>query len=146
MAFSDDLAALVARQLERFMTLDRHRLAGQAANLDFWVGEARHALDVLDVLDGYDARFRRLELGQAESRARHGLGAPDRFDAPGTPDLPRRAPDGPRRVARRAVADAAHRFLLRCHREGLIPESRLRAACEQLGVGVDPTDVRPGRP
>lgn len=82
------------------------------ANLDFWVAEARHALDVLD---GYDARFR-----------------------------PRRAPDGSRRLARRAVADAAYRFLVRCHSEGLIPESRLRAACEQLHVGVDAMDVRRG--
>jgi hypothetical protein len=34
MSFSTDIAALVANQLSRFVTLNRHQLAGQAANPD----------------------------------------------------------------------------------------------------------------
>ena len=37
MSFSTDVAKLVADQLSRFVTLNPHQLAGQVANLDFWL-------------------------------------------------------------------------------------------------------------
>jgi hypothetical protein len=49
---------LVTAQLAKFATLNRHQLAGQVANLDFWLAEARHWLDVID---GYRPRFERLK-------------------------------------------------------------------------------------
>ena len=52
MSFSTDIAELVANQLSRFVTLNRHQLAGQAANLEFWVVQVRLALDTID---GYGA-------------------------------------------------------------------------------------------
>src|SRR5439155_5157227 len=68
MSFSENLAKVVADQLARFVTLNRHQLAGHVANLDFWVAQARHALEVID---GYQERFRRLKAGQAEYVATH---------------------------------------------------------------------------
>ncbi len=62
MAFSSDLAKLVADQLTRFVTLNRHQLAGQVANLDFWMAQVRNALETID---GYGVRFVRLSMNQA---------------------------------------------------------------------------------
>jgi len=56
---------------------------------------------------------------------------------------PHRAADAALKEARRALADAAYRFLIRCHKTGLLPQKQLRSACERIGVGVDLRDVRP---
>jgi hypothetical protein len=140
-SFSENLAKVVADQLTRFVTLNRHQLAGHVANLDFWLDQARH---VLAVIDGYEARFRRLKSAQAEYVTEHQTVtfSPVDPDIKGAPDLPRRVPDAARREARLAVTESAYRFLLRCYRDGLIPEPRLRAACGSLGISVDPTDLR----
>ena len=63
MSFSTDMAKLVADQLSRFVTLRPHQLAGQAANLDFWLAQVRHALSVID---GYGVRFIRLHAAQEQ--------------------------------------------------------------------------------
>ena len=141
MSFSEHMAKIVAEQLERFVTLNRHQLAGHVANLDFWVAQAHHALAVID---GYQERFHKLKAGQAEYVAAHGtvVSSPFDSDITGPPDLPRRVPDGSLRDARRAVADSTYRFLVRCCNDGLIAESRLRAICRNLDIGVETTDLR----
>ena len=48
MSFSEDMAKVVSDQSSRFVTLNRHPLAGQVMNLDFWIDQARHSLAVLD--------------------------------------------------------------------------------------------------
>jgi hypothetical protein len=40
MAYTLERAALIASQLERLATSNVHQLAGQFANLDFWLDEA----------------------------------------------------------------------------------------------------------
>lgn len=121
MAYSSDLANLTATQLRRFAALNRHQLAGHAANLDFWLAEARHGLDVLD---GYWPRFHRMKAVQADD------------------DRPRPVPDAELAEARKALGDAAYRFLLRCFHEALIDEPALRRACHGLGIGVEMTDLK----
>ena len=69
MSFSTDMAKLIANQLSRFVTLNRHQLAGQAANLDFWLAQVGHGLAVID---GYGMRFLRLHGARAiRRRPRH---------------------------------------------------------------------------
>ena len=141
MSFSENMAKVVADQLARFVTLNRHQLAGQVANLDFWVDQARHALEVID---GYEPRFQRLKAAQEGYVAEHNtliffLSDPG---IQGAPDPPRRVPHANLRDARRSVTEATYRFLVRCHHDGLIPESRLRAICDSLEIGVEATDLR----
>jgi hypothetical protein len=141
MSYSEQMAKVVADQLERFVTLNRHQLAGHVANLDFWVAQARHALEVID---GYQERFRRLKAGQAEHVARHQttVSSPLDADIKGPPEPPRRVPDASLREARRSVTEATYRFLVRCCNDGLIPEAQLRAVCNSLGIGVEASDLR----
>jgi hypothetical protein len=135
LSFSTDTANLVADQLSRFVTLNRHQLAGQAANLDFWIAEARHALAVID---DYGARFVRMHAAQEHSVRQHEatkfeLGAPDP-SAERRTTLPRRVPDCELQKARRSLVEAAVRFLDRCGHDGLVPERELADARRALGL------------
>jgi hypothetical protein len=141
-SFSTDLSNLVAEQLSRFVTLNRHQLAGQVANLDFWLAEVRHCLEVVD---GYGKRFQRLKSAQTKHVAEHHateFSLDDPCCTQGMPAPPRRVPDTEVRDARKTLCDAARRFLVRCFNEGFIEESVLRQACTDLGIGVDATDLR----
>jgi hypothetical protein len=141
MPFASDMADLVAKQLSRFVTLNRHQLAGQVANLDFWIEEVHHALKVID---GYGERFKSLKRAQAKHVAEHHTTAFALDDPCCTQSAPaqlRRVSDAELREARRALCDAAYRFLVRCFKEGLITDARLRAACETLGVSIDRADL-----
>ena len=141
MSFSENMAKVVADQLARFVTLNRHQLAGQVANLDFWVDQARHALEVID---GYGSRFRRLKAAQDEYVAEHNTLAffPSDPDIKGAPDPPRRVPHATLHDARRSVTEATYRFLVRCYNDGLILEPRLREICSSLDIGVEASDLR----
>ncbi|MDY3563580.1 hypothetical protein R5W23_005194 [Gemmata sp. JC673] len=119
MSFSTDMAKLVADQLSRFVTLNRHQLAGQVANLDFWIGQVRH---VLAGIDGYGARFVRMQAAQEHYVGHNGAITPgtEGYDPRTSPVAPRRVPDRELRQARRGVVDAARRLLERCREERLV--------------------------
>lgn len=144
MSFSEQIAKTVAEQLERFVTLNSYQLAGHLANLDFWLAQAKNALDVID---GYELRFQELKSGQESYIAKHKtttwrMGDPEFASPPGPP---RRVPSSELREARRAVVDAVYHFLIRLFNDGLIPESTLRKLCKDLDIGIDPTDLRQQR-
>ena len=106
MSFSTDMAKLVTEQLSRFNTLNRHQIAGQVANLDFWLAEVRHALDVLN---GYGSRFQLLKTAQAKHVKEHHTTEFFVID----PELPagpaplRKVPEKELKDARLALCDAA---------------------------------------
>jgi len=141
MSFSENLAKLVADQLERFVTLNRHQLAGHMGNLDFWIGQVRHSLQVID---GYQERFRRLHAEQTKYVAQHHTTT----HHPSDPELerpvppPKRVPDAALREARRSVTETTYRFLVRCFHDGFIPAKQVRTICDDLGIGVDPADLQ----
>ncbi len=140
--YSSDIADLLTSQLARFVTLNRHQLAGQVANLAFWLAEVRHCLEVID---GYEARFERLKAAQMNHAAKHGTAEFLLHDPCCTKQAaapPRRAPDSGLKGSRRSLCDATYRFLVRCFHEGLIGESGLRSDCDSLGISVEAGDLR----
>jgi hypothetical protein len=146
MAYSIDRAALLASQLERFAHSNVHQLAGQVANLDFWLDEAAHALRVLDE---YPQRFRRLRDAQVGWVEAHGTKVSDYCPicrggcefGPQTPPAPTRIPAEQIEEARVGLRHSAYRFLLRCHRSGQLDQAAVRAACERIAVVAEPEDL-----
>ncbi|MBX9625306.1 MAG: hypothetical protein K2X82_15980 [Gemmataceae bacterium] len=132
MSFSTDMAKLVADQLSRFVTLNPHQLAGQVENLDFWLGELRHALAVID---GYGVRFVRLHAAQERYVAAHHVTA-SVVDPCGVTERPppqvRRIPDRELRQARRALVEAATKFLERCRAAGMVADAAVSAALSEF--------------
>jgi hypothetical protein len=140
-SFSTNMAKLVTDQLSRFVTLNRHQLAGHVANLEFWLAQVRHSLQVID---GYGARFRLLKTAQEKHVAEHHtveFDLDDRCCTRGKPDTPRKVAESELKDARVALTQATRRFLVRCYSEGLIDEAVFRKACQDSGIGFDPTDL-----
>ncbi len=142
MPYTIDVVRPLIDQLAKFATLNRYQLAGHVANLDFWLGEVRHGLAVID---GYGERFERLRAAQQRHVSEHRstiFSLRDPRHTEGSPPPPKRVPDGPMREARRSLCDAAYRFLVRCYSEGLITEITVREECRALDIGVESGDLR----
>jgi hypothetical protein len=142
MAYSSDIAKTLTDQITKFVTLNGHQLAGHVANLDFWVAEVRHCLDVIE---GYNRRFEQMKMAQTKHISGHGTIEYDLDD----PCCTRTTASPPRRVAspelseaRRHLCDATYRFFIRCFSEGLINEDVLRRTCRSLDIGVEASDLR----
>lgn len=146
MSYSTERAALIATQLERLSTQNAHQLAGQLANLEFWIEEAVAAIRVID---GYPERFRRLRATQGEWVKAHGTkvsgycpfcrGACEL--GPQTPEPPRRIPAEDLDRARESVRTAGRRYLLRLYRAHLLEESAVRRACDAVGIALENQDL-----
>jgi hypothetical protein len=145
--YSAQIGKRLANQLTKFVSLNRHQLAGQVANLDFWLAEVRHCLIVID---GYGQRFERLKAAQMSYVSEHQV---VEFDLPEYEDddccygrqlagPPLRAPARQLADARRSLCDAVYSFLMRCFKEGHIKEARLRKVCADLGIAVETRDLR----
>ncbi len=142
MPYSSDIARILTDQLAKFVTLNRHQLAGQVANLDFWLDEVRHAIHVIDdygprfepsrTLSSSTPRSTGLRNSISETRATRNS-QPHRRGGFCTPTSTRR--DVP-------SATDAYRFLVRCFNEGFITESVLREACGSLEIGIEARDLR----
>ncbi len=133
-SFSTDMAKLVADQRSRFVTLNPHQLAGQVANLEFWLAQARHAAAALD---GYGVRFVRMGAARERYVAAHGTRVSEVGPAGVTarkPPAPRRIPDRELPKARRALGGTARRLLDRCRNEGLISEPPYSAVLDRLDI------------
>lgn len=68
MAFMIDQADNVSTQLEKFRHAYAFIVVGQWANLDFWLGEATHALAAIE---GYKVRFERMTQAQKDWIEQH---------------------------------------------------------------------------
>ncbi len=111
MAFSSDLAKLVSGTLSRFVqALNRHQLAGQVANLDFWITQIRNALDVID---RYGERFVRMNAAQDQYVNTHDtkeFNLKSEFSELSTAKLPRRVPDRELQAARKELTKVTSVF------------------------------------
>lgn len=145
-------AQLLAEQLTRFHHGRAHHLAGQFANLEFWVGEVESALAALD---GHTARFERLRDAQSAWVDAHKIQVPVHgfcgicggkceFDdgETQTPRPPKRLATTEKTEVRQSLVDATYHLLTRFFRMGLLNEARLRANCERIGTSIDPADLR----
>jgi hypothetical protein len=146
MAYSVDRTALLASQFERFAHSNVHQLAGQVANLDFWLEEATYALRMLDE---YPQRFRRLRDAQLGWVKAHGTKVSGYCPycrggcefGPQTPPAPTRIPAEQVEEARVGLRTSAYRFLMRCYRCGLLDQAAVLAACERIGIVAEPEDL-----
>lgn len=148
MAFINDRADAVASMLEKFATAHAYQVAGQYANIDFWIAETLHALGAIA---DYENRFERLSAVQREWVDAHkvvvGSYCPAcdgqcEFD----PDLkppraPTRIPSKGRNDASRRLKDAFYFFILRCYRLNLVGETELREICTRIGTSVEARDL-----
>jgi hypothetical protein len=145
--YSIEVSRILTENLKRFATFNSHHLAGQVANLDFWLKEVMHCLDVLD---GYKKRFEQLKEAQTRYAVEHRTVQFSLDDAPSPDDSgfytyaepPVKIRDTELKEVRRALRDAAYRFLIRSYNAGLIAESTLRESVAAIGTSVEARDFK----
>ena len=142
MAYLTDISKVLGDQLTKFATLNRHQLAGQVANLDFWCDELRHCLEVLD---GYKPRFERMKAAQARYATEHetiefALDDPCCIRGPVPP--PRRIDYREINQTRQSICEAMYRFLVRCHNESLIDEAMFQKTVDEFGITIEAKDLK----
>ncbi len=142
MAYSTEIANVLTHQLAKFVTLNRHQLAGQVANLDFWLDEVRHCLAVLA---GYSQRFEQLKAGQQKYVSRHHtiefkLRKPCSTQQPAAP--PKRMSHDVLSAAQQSLRENTYRFLVRCFNDGFIAKAKLRRICDGLEIGIEASDLK----
>lgn len=149
MTYMIEQANNVAAQLEKFTTGYAHHVVGQHANLDFWLGEASHALGAIEA---YGERFKQMAAAQKEWVEAHGTkvgsfcdrcgGACELEDKMNAPTRPTRFSSSEGDKTMRRLKDAAYHFARRCFRMNLLDESGFHAACERVGTSVDLADLK----
>lgn len=131
MTYIDEITGAVVRVLTHACEGQPHRFAGYVANADFWIGEARHCLDVIA---GYDERFKKLQAATADRYDPMSGGEGGRSSGLTT----RSTKHSDRSAARRQVTDAARRFLKRCDKTRALEQDALIALCDKVGVQYPP--------
>lgn len=147
MIYTIEKANLLANQLNRFATSYAHHLAGQFANVEFWLDETEAALKTIDE---YNKRFLRLRDAQKEWVENHGTvvyeycphcGGRCEF-ADGTPSPPVRYSSQELKTVRRNLVESFREFLLRCYRAGHLDENALEIMFNRVGTSIEPSDLR----
>lgn len=149
MAYTIEVADLVASTVGKFVTLNPHQLSGHLANLDFWVAEVKHALSVLDGLS-------RRQSNRVKAQRQHiGMHDTRRFTAKEKSlynefldgeDLRSAQPDLHRidasvvKAKRQEVADSLYHFLKRCHKEHLLTGEEAKSALKSCELGWEAGD------
>lgn len=128
MPYVEDITEPLISTLNYVSGLPPEKLAGHAANLEFWLSEVQHALDVID---GYGDRFKKLQDGQRSAEELSGLSM-DRFLF-GKPIRPGIS-DYDLKQLRRRLIDAVSVVLRRCYREGLVSANDLEEYCVRFDL------------
>jgi hypothetical protein len=141
MPYTTEIANALVATLRMFQSLNRHQFAGNAANVEFWIDEAKHCLDVVD---GYRTRFDAIKKAQADYVAKHqtvttGYGD-DGYRS--IPPAKSNLSEQERKQIRKDIVAAAYAFVIRAFKEGLIAEKHVRELVARIGASVDPADLR----
>ena len=122
MAYVRDISGSLTRVLQHGASLTPHRIAGYAANADFWLHEVEHCFAVLD---GYSKRFYAMRHATNAYAADHPLD-PQRADS--DTGTTANLKDFEIKELRDSVATAARALFRRCAElELLSPEVLVRA-------------------
>ena len=127
-AYMQEIAEPLIRVLNYAAGLRRDLLAQYVANVEFWVEETKHRLQVIDT---YPSRLRRM-------RTVHRVNVNYHWDEEHghsmSPRPTKSIDDTERSALRREICESARRFLNRSFRESLIDREMLQSHFESLGL------------
>jgi len=150
--YTVERANLISNQIRKFTDSNTWMVAGQFANIEFWMDEV---IVALNALDGHRSRFDSMYNAQKEWIDNHGTKVPDYCyicggvcelsNGPITPPLPKRKYKAEKAEARKELIDSAYFFLTRCFKVGLLNEEQLEKRCDSIGTSIDPMDIEKNR-
>lgn len=136
----------VSEQLRKFTTGYAHHVAGQFANIGFWIAEVKVSLKTIDE---YNKRFISMRDGQKKWVDFHGTVV---FEfcpycggkcelSNGKPAPPIRTSSQDLKEARRKLVDSIYYFLLRCFQLKLLDVNTLKNLCDDIGISIELSDI-----
>ena len=132
MPYTEEICLALARVLEHASFHKDVRLAGYAANADFWAAEVRHALDCIA---GYEQRFNALK----EARTKHAAERRVELDpAWVTPTVT----DKELRLLQQRVLSASTRFFRLCRQ--YLSRDKVIEIEQLLGIRIEGAGAPPG--
>lgn len=144
--YTIEKANLISDQLKRFTTGYAHHVAGQFANIDFWLHEVQESIKTIDE---YNKRFNNIRDEQKKWVKSHGTVVYDFCPycggkcelSDGRPSPPVRYASAELNATRKALVDSTYLFLLRCYRMRLLTKNNLETKCNEIGASIDPSDL-----
>jgi len=125
MPYVEDITEPLISTLTHTGGLPARQLAGHAANLEFWVGEVKHAFNVID---GYGERFEKLkDVAERIGPQFHPFRS-EKLIRPGISDHELKE-------LRRRLIESVSLVLSRCYKEGFVSETMLEEYGERLDLG-----------
>ncbi|GLB50253.1 hypothetical protein [Neptunitalea lumnitzerae] len=146
--FEKQRAKLISEQLRKFTDSYAYMVAGQFANIDFWINEA---ITSLKALDEHNIRFEKMYNAQKNWIEEKKVKVPDycyicngicelSHDGYITPDLPKQKID--KTEIRKKLINSVYYFLIRCYKVGLLDQEEMKSFCNQIGTDIDPYDLK----
>jgi hypothetical protein len=128
MPYVEDITEPLISTLTYAGGLPARQLAGHAANVEFWVGEVKHAFDIID---GYGERFKKLQDGE---RIAAELLGPEFHPFHSRKLVRPGMSDHELKELRRRLTDSVFHVLSRCYTEGFVSETELEEYSERLDL------------
>ncbi len=150
MIYTIERAKLITEQLRKFVDSYAYMVAGQFANIDFWIDET---LNSISAIDQHNVRFEKMCEAQKEWIEEKNVRVPDYcYICNGIcelseqhykkPELPKQRAKNEKKEARKELVNSAYYFLVRCFKIGLLNEEELKGYCNQIGTSVDLDDLK----
>ena len=150
MIYTIEKAILITEQLRKFTDSYAFMLAGQCANIDFWIDEV---VSAKKSLDEHNSRFNKMYEAQKEWIEHKNVKVPDycyicngicelSHQPYKKPELPKNRATSEKNDSRRELIDTAYYFLVRCFNTGLLNEEQVRTLCDKIGTSIDPNDLK----
>jgi hypothetical protein len=150
MIYTIEKANLVSEQLRKFTDSYAYMVAGQYANIDFWINET---ISAIQAIDEHNNRFNNMYNAQSNWIDDNNVKVPDycyicngicelSHNGYLTPELPRKRAKSEKQDARKILVDSAYYFLIRCYKIGLLNKIAFKRFCDKIGTGIDPFDLK----
>ena len=150
MIYTIEKANLITERLRRFTDSYAYMIAGQFANIDFWIDEVTNSIRAIDE---HNLRFGKMCNAQKIWIEEKNVKVPNYCHICNgicelsaqhykKPELPKQRAKSEKREARKELVDSAYYFLIRCYDVGLLNEEELRDYCNQIGTSIDLSDLK----
>jgi len=149
MIYTIEKANLISERLRKFTDSYAYMVAGQFANIDFWIEEITNSIKAIDE---HNLRFEKMCEGQKEWIEEKNVLVPDYCHICNgicelseqhykKPELPKQRAKREKKEARKELIDSAYYFLIRCFKVDLLDEEELKNYCTRIGTSIDPFDL-----
>lgn len=150
MIYTIERANLISKRLRKFTDSNDYMVAGQFANIDFWIEET---VNSIKSIDEHNVRFKKMYEAQKKWIDEKNVSVPDYCDICDgicefsdqhykKPELPKQRAKNEKKVSRKELVNSAYYFLVRCFRIGLLNEEELKDYCNQIGTSIDVYDLK----